>query len=1018
METEVGSFRGVDKVNQGYKWDKTSALDFFYQFIIPQDKSISKVQRRIRRGLVKWIRDKSEWSNNKNISFDTSTFDSINRDVINILLDTKLQDLNQNRYFAGTEEPEEKAFADKTIERVKSNGEVENIPINYGRTFAVNKKGLNIEDSEAYNVARNLIIESKNELQALKLERDNAEGKAKTAFKSKITKIEKAIQENEEKYYNELKTMFDDNITLRQVMNNDPDIENFYSAVSMEPKTEQEKLALGLLIEVVEKTINEDLYNTKYSFLTGKSLTYQEFTKKIREVEAEYLSILAIPFMVSAKLTGVKRTEEGVEIPIDMDKLVEFKTGQMKYDKEQDKNVPDPTSVKTSVIQLADQLSYPIKMSSEDLGDIDNKGEFLEFVKTMDKELVVNLLERAVNNWSKTNLEPLLNVVTNVTIINKKLEERGRDDITDRPVRMTRETIEEFILQEFVNPDNVTINLKQVETNKSKFKMPITINKKLVDFESAYARTVGGSSRNIISSELPVSRKATGVNKKGNVVINYEGNIDKDTIETLPGIGGDYQWKLIRDTLVNFYRAKTTSTEERIQNKIKGLITSGLIGDMEMIIGIIKDIKTISGESMVEDDEDDFKLNNFKPSIFLDNSNNFRYSVRELRDKLYTDTKIQSNNFINGLGKFQISMNAIMSYIEENDDLINTLEDAMENLTEDELTQEEERAKEKLQSEQLRATQSAQERREEEEKEKEDALQGTEGYGALAQAMSEESIEEFDDDLTGKTFLMMRDEDLMNQIRELKKYSTVIDNLNFKITELRNSLGIIQDTKDVNITTDNFEKILNEWSELTGYTKMDDLVKLIKQIDEEKDEEGKFVNDMTDLKENIKEERFNIETFWNETKQQDKFKVPSEADMIRLINALDLRTGLSEDLLANDLFNDGRNGEVSLESSNLEVQIDYSKKKLLLKGKIKWVSAKESYIGYKIQSGKVQSYRMPKVPRAGLRPDQAKRIGNKPVGPTGREQSKGLIGENTDSDRLEFLNQIKSRMNVLVQAVR
>ena len=135
METEVGSFRGVDKVNQGYKWDKTSALDFFYQFIIPQDKSISKVQRRIRRGLVKWIRDKSEWSNNKNISFDTSTFDSINRDVINILLDTKLQDLNQNRYFAGTEEPEEKAFADKTIERVKSNGEVENIPINYGRTF-------------------------------------------------------------------------------------------------------------------------------------------------------------------------------------------------------------------------------------------------------------------------------------------------------------------------------------------------------------------------------------------------------------------------------------------------------------------------------------------------------------------------------------------------------------------------------------------------------------------------------------------------------------------------------------------------------------------------------------------------------------------------------------------------------------------------------------------------------------------------------------------------------------------
>ena len=53
--------------------------------------------------------------------------------------------LNQNRYFAGTEEPEEKAFADKTIERTKRNGEVENININYGRTFKENKRGLNIQ---------------------------------------------------------------------------------------------------------------------------------------------------------------------------------------------------------------------------------------------------------------------------------------------------------------------------------------------------------------------------------------------------------------------------------------------------------------------------------------------------------------------------------------------------------------------------------------------------------------------------------------------------------------------------------------------------------------------------------------------------------------------------------------------------------------------------------------------------------------------------------------------------------
>ena len=49
---------------------------------------------------------------------------------------------------------------------------------------------------------------------------------------------------------------------------------------------------------------------------------------------------------------------------------------------------------------------------------------------------------------------------------------------------------------------------------------------------------------------------------------------------------------------------------------------------------------------------------------------------------------------------------------------------------------------------------------------------------------------------------------------------------------------------------------------------------------------------------------------------------------------------------------------------------------------------------------------------------QKKKVGGRRVAPTGRVQDFKLAGENTDPDRLEFLENIKSRTNVLMQAVR
>ena len=72
-----------------------------------------------------------------------------------------------------------------------------------------------------------------------------------------------------------------------------------------------------------------------------------------------------------------------------------------------------------------------------------------------------------------------------------------------------------------------------------------------------------------------------------------------------------------------------------------------------------------------------------------------------------------------------------------------------------------------------------------------------------------------------------------------------------------------------------------------------------------------------------------MEEHWNNVRQQDEFKEPTRADLYRLINALDLRKALSGDLKDNNLFNDARNGKVRMKSNKMEVQIDYTKNKLL-----------------------------------------------------------------------------------------
>tara|TARA_R110001592_G_C13184295_1_gene751403 strand:- start:1075 stop:4089 length:3015 start_codon:yes stop_codon:yes gene_type:complete len=1002
METEVGNFRQIDEVPDGATWNEETALAFFYRFIIPsgegrgvafQSKEF-KDAKRIRAGILKWMGSKRRWVDNPNFDFDLDTFNTINKNAIGKLLGTTLGNLNANQYFP-SENVEPKSFTRGTIEIEDDEGVKSTLQLAFGKNLGKNEPGLNVKDTEEYSKNRNLLIAAKNELEALKIERDDKTGSSKGAFTKKINDITDSISVYEELINDAKKPSYNDKITLTQVVNNDPNVESFYSTTTLMPETDEQKVALGLLREVIHKTIDEDEYNKLYG--TDKGLSYNEFVKIVEAKEAEYLKIMAVPFIVRARLTGVSKDEQGVVIPVDMDALL-TQTGE--------DNKP-----RKSLIQLADELKYPIKITEED--DLTDKASYIKYIKSASPEKAISLVDRTIKMWAKNNLEPLLNIQAKVELKNITLEERAKDDLSDVPVKMSQDTIEEFLLDKIIDVDNINfpgkINRRGTEgeskisldtdATKTKFKMPISFKNKGMDFESAYARTIGADSRNVISSEQPLMTK---IKSKGSVVMNYQSNIPQDLADKLPGVNADYQWKIIRNTLTNFYRAKgTTTTEERIQNKIKSKITRGLLGDLESAVTVIKEIFDAQKDGL---DNDVIDLSGFSSAYWFD-GNNFKFSVKEIIEKFTFSEEGESlkkvDNIVKNVRKLDLYLNRILDFIEENDEELTELEKEIE----DEEDEEEAIQRIAEENKDLINEQRGAEAREEKEREQdEDASEGEE---ALARILSGEvDIDEYEDEKTGLKLSTLLNREIYNTIISVKdeqrKYDNLINSLKVIVSEVKT----IKDSKSVNITTASFKKLLNEWTEMTSYTDTPKLLALIDKVDETQVQE--------ELKKQIKEERLEMESFWLEAQKMDEFQIPSKADFVRLINGINLRKAFSTELKEDKLFNDARHGEVTASSKKLFIEIDYAKKKLYLKGKIDWMAKKESYIGYKIQQTNVQQ-RIKNV--QGMPIEQARKIRNKKVGPTGRVQSDGLVGEVANEVRYEFVKEIRSSAMVLIGAV-
>ena len=991
MKTYVGNLAGTD-IDKGDEWNLETALGFFYQFIIPVGRKELGTAKGIRSGLVRWVNSSRRWANDRDIgvgtdAFNLDVFNQINRKALDTLLSTTLGDLNQNRYFEGADNPEPKSFTEIT----NKDGSKTIEDLGYGVNFGKNESGLLIADQDKYNLLRNDIIDAKVKLEEKQILMANAKGKSKTAFRTQVVKCSRALQLLESQLEDYKKPSYDDNITLREVINNDPKTEKFYSVMSFEPETREQKIALGILRELVITEESKEKYEELYGEDSG--LSYEEWAKDVEAREAEYIKILALPFIVKQSMTGLTKNNKEIEIKVDMNELFEKELGGGKKE------------AGTKLTDLADNIMYPIKLP--DGTELTDKSKFIQHMEKADSDTAYKLIKRVVKMWSDQVLEPLLNIRTEITVVKSREDIKPKDtDIA--PVRMSKETLQEFVIPDMVKLENVKLPKKtdKLGTTKTKFKLPIEFKNIPLDFESGYARTIGASSKSVISQEKVLNKK---INASGTIRVKTSRPVPANLINSLPGISADIQWRYIKDTMLNYYRAEKQSVETRLANKVNKTVTRGMLSSLEQITEFIGELKTIQKE---DTDDDLFDLSKFSQNYWLKGNGNFKFSLSEFRNKLISDNETTSGNLTSNILRLNAIITTILDYVEENESEINDYIDFIES------DDSEEEAQERI-AEQFQSTQRAQrqaEAREESERERDE--DSSEGEEALARILSGEvDIDEYEDEETGLKFSTLNNMKIFNVLKDIQDKRREFDKINDSMVTLRRDIKNIQDTKGKNINSEDFKKVLNEWFEIVDYPNNDPstfsdikrITKLIDSIDESLEPEAQ-----ASTKAAVKKQRNFMQEYWDEWKQRKEFQVPKLEDFTKIVRAMNLSDSLSSELVNELAFNDARLGMVSASSNKLFIEIDYSNKRLILTGKIKWVSERESYIGYGIRDTNIE----PKVTASlGMTPTQ-KKLSGKRLSGKGRIQGEGLRGENTDTLRLDFLTDVKNRTSALIGALR
>lgn len=1044
MDTEVGRFRGV--FEDGYSWDKNTALNLFYNFLMPNiltGGGYTK-QKIAKRGIITWATAKEDWQR-RVPNFDINTFDSINENALNILLNTTLGDLNNNRYYEDDDAEVEQSFDRPEITRInKKTGLPETIKLQYGKNLT-NKPSLQIETDK-----QNTYWKLREELKVARVNADIVRTKLKGAtgklqeqwekdLADAMTVVEALIKDLE----STRKTAYNDNITLRQVMENDPKVEQFYSVVELSGAglTDKQKVALGVVREV---TITDEARSkAEYEEMYGSDmLSYEDFKEMVERKEREYIKVLGIPSIIDNKFAQL--SDESIDVKIRLEDLFKIGDGGKTF-----------LSSNKRFLDIITEIDYPLTIgkntydSQKDLSDtltnmlgnptlfneISGEGESSE-------NRLISLTKNIINRWYSKNIEPFLNQQAEFTITQTTLE---KPDLKDRPVRISKENLLNYVTdweeQRLISDDEFKVS-KESNSTQAKLKITLEFKNKAVSMESAFAAEVGATSTDVISQ---VKDKT----KKGNIDIDYVINLkgDNDFKDELPLLEAQEIFKDIGPILTRYGMRTKTSPDEAAKNTARKSLTRGKFNILIEFMTMIKDLKEAEAEDIGKslfDKKLEKRLNDFDTKLFF-KDDEFKYQYLEFIDKITNSKTKLAKNIDEQMKNLQYLSGFLDIFIEENLDLIQSFEEEDDSEDLSGLSEEERKERlEEIERESLRSIASEQERQEaleelELEIEQEEAGQtDEEGEGRLIGSMVEGAGEE-----------MEMQEELMNNQKVTEALIGIIDDKDdfdkgaLNIAMLKNNIETARRAAEQQINTPSFRKSIKRFATLLKQilerdktlsdTKVsdkefkdlnieeserddsttlddlerdtDDLIEMVKNI------EGDSVNEETRIA--IKNYKVIITNYWNAILKQKDNKLIDNKKLMALIPKLKLEEGIAEDMQRDKVFNDGRLGKITLSSKKLVLSLDYMNRQAQLKGKISWNASATSTISYKIQGGKAPKY------TGALGETQSQRnLRGKFMTYGGKEQDISYRANPVDELRYEFFQEVKRNMQILMGVIK
>lgn len=1008
METEVGNFRGV--FEDGYSWDKNTALNLFYNFLMPNiltGGGYTK-QKIAKKRIISWATSKRDWKR-RVPDFNINTFDAINEQALNILLNTSLGDLNNNRYYEDEDGKEDEQSFDKPeITRINNEtGEPETIKLKYGKNLS-NKPSLQIETDK-----QNVYWELREELKVARINADRRKEELKDAKGELKEKVERdladaisVVEELLKQLETTRKKAYNDDITLRQVMENDPKVEQFFSVVELsgEGLTDRQKTALGIVREVTitNEARSKEEYEQMYD---SDMLSYEEFKEMVERKEREYIKILGLPVIINNRFAQL--SDETIDVEIRMNDLLSGKFG----------------GLSKSFINIIREIDYPLTIGET---TYENVEEVSNFIKTTignesNKQNLIRLIENLIKRWYSKNVEPFLNQQAEFTITETTLE---KPDLKDRPVKINKQNLLNYVTdweeQRLISDDIFEIAGDSSAT-QSKLKIKLNFKDKSVSMESAFAAEVGATSTDVISQ---VKEKKT---RNGDINIDYVINLksNNDFKEELPILEAQDIFKNIGPILTRYGMRSKTSPDEAAKNTARKFLTRGKFNILVEFMTLMKDLKEGEEEDLGKslfDETTERRLLKFNTKIFF-NGDKFKYNYLDFIEKLSNNRTDIGKKINDEMENLSLLAGFLTNFIEENIDNIQSFNEEFEDLSglseddrKERLEEIERDSRRSIASEQAR--QEALEERELEIEQEEAGQTDEEGEGKLIGSMVEEAGEE-----------MEMQEKMQNNQKVVEALLSIIDDKDdfdkgaLNIPILRRDIANARKAAEEKINTPSFKKSIKRFANLikqilerdeilsdTDTTDdlerdTDDLIELIKNI------KGDSVDEETRIA--IKQYKEIITNYWNAILKSKENKLIDKNKLIALIPKLKLEEGIAEDMQRDKVFNDGRLGKIYLSSKKLVLTLDYMNRQAQLKGKISWKSTASSSISYKVKGGKAPKY------TGALGETQSQRkLRNKRMTYQGKEQDISFRANPVDELRYEFYQEVKRNMQILMGVIK